>query len=299
MAIKYTLLGALIYGTMLAYLVAMLLRILGKRRWAWAVYAVGFAISVACLIHQGFRAGHLPLSDLFEVCLFMGMAVLPLSLLCRRMGVGIETGDMLLGVIVLFPAAFVFDADAKSLMPALQSNLFLPHVAAYMLSYVILAKAAIQAGAQLILDDRPLEDSHVSLERATYRTVALGFPLLTVGLILGAWWGKRAWGDWWNWDPKEMWGLARRPRPARHHADHHHAALGESLATLQGNAQLRVTARDQGVEAPNTLYLIRGIRGIRGLYLRRSFSRRWRRMRRMGTSAKGRRSRRRLSRNRW
>lgn len=208
MAIKYTLLGALICGTMLAYLVALLLRVLGQRRSAWAVYAVGFAISVAALIHQGIRAGHLPLSNLFEVCLFMGMAVLPLSLLCRRMGVGIEGGDMLLGAIVLFPAGFIFDAGAKPLMPALQSDLFLPHVAAYMLSYVILAKAAIQAGAQLILGDRPLEPSHVSLERATYRTVALGFPLLTAGLILGAWWGKRAWGDWWNWDPKEMWGLA-------------------------------------------------------------------------------------------
>jgi ABC-type transport system involved in cytochrome c biogenesis permease subunit len=36
----------------------------------------------------------------------------------------------------------------------------------------------------------------------------LGFPLLTIGLILGSWWGKLAWGDYWGWDPKEMWSLA-------------------------------------------------------------------------------------------
>ena len=38
--------------------------------------------------------------------------------------------------------------------------------------------------------------------------VRLGFPLLTAGLVLGAWWGKTAWGDYWNWDPKELWSLA-------------------------------------------------------------------------------------------
>ena len=38
--------------------------------------------------------------------------------------------------------------------------------------------------------------------------VLLGFPLLTLGLILGSWWGKLAWGDYWGWDPKEMWSLA-------------------------------------------------------------------------------------------
>jgi ABC-type transport system involved in cytochrome c biogenesis permease subunit len=42
---------------------------------------------------------------------------------------------------------------------------------------------------------------------ATHRMVSLGFPLLTLGLVLGAVWGKRAWGDYWNWDPKELWSL--------------------------------------------------------------------------------------------
>jgi ABC-type transport system involved in cytochrome c biogenesis permease subunit len=38
--------------------------------------------------------------------------------------------------------------------------------------------------------------------------VCLGFPLLTLGIVLGSFWGKIAWGDYWNWDPKEMWSLA-------------------------------------------------------------------------------------------
>ena len=46
------------------------------------------------------------------------------------------------------------------------------------------------------------------LEKAVYNLVCLGFPLLTLGLTLGAVWGKYAWGDYWNWDPKELWSLA-------------------------------------------------------------------------------------------
>jgi len=38
--------------------------------------------------------------------------------------------------------------------------------------------------------------------------VYAGFPLLTLGLILGSYWGKLAWGDYWGWDPKELWSLA-------------------------------------------------------------------------------------------
>jgi hypothetical protein len=45
-------------------------------------------------------------------------------------------------------------------------------------------------------------------EDATYRIVCAGFPLLTLGLILGSYWGKQAWGDYWGWDPKELWSLA-------------------------------------------------------------------------------------------
>jgi ABC-type transport system involved in cytochrome c biogenesis permease subunit len=36
----------------------------------------------------------------------------------------------------------------------------------------------------------------------------MGFFLITLGLMLGALWGKICWGHWWQFDPKEMWSLA-------------------------------------------------------------------------------------------
>ena len=46
------------------------------------------------------------------------------------------------------------------------------------------------------------------LDILTYRIVAVGLPLLTVGIITGAWWAKEAWGAYWQWDPKETAALA-------------------------------------------------------------------------------------------
>ena len=40
-----------------------------------------------------------------------------------------------------------------------------------------------------------------TLDRLTYRTLALGFPFLTTGLILGVLWAGRAWGSVFAYDP--------------------------------------------------------------------------------------------------
>ena len=45
------------------------------------------------------------------------------------------------------------------------------------------------------------------LDVITYRVVAVGLPLLTLGIITGAWWAKEAWGAYWQWDPKETAAL--------------------------------------------------------------------------------------------
>jgi len=46
-----------------------------------------------------------------------------------------------------------------------------------------------------------------SLDVLAYRMVALGFPLLTLGIITGAIWAQTAQGAYWSWDPKETWSL--------------------------------------------------------------------------------------------
>jgi cytochrome c-type biogenesis protein CcsB len=49
--------------------------------------------------------------------------------------------------------------------------------------------------------------SLAKLDIMTYRIISVGLPLLTVGIITGAWWAKEAWGAYWQWDPKETAAL--------------------------------------------------------------------------------------------
>jgi len=45
------------------------------------------------------------------------------------------------------------------------------------------------------------------LDDLSYKAVAVGFPLLTLGILTGAAWANYAWGTYWSWDPKETWSL--------------------------------------------------------------------------------------------
>ncbi len=214
MEIRYTLQGLFIYLTMAHYLVAFVLMLLRLRKTAQVVYFFGFVAAVVCYAYRWRQVAHIPMQNLFEVFLTLGLVIYPISLFCKRyLRLGDPAtlaSDMLIGFIVLFPTGFIskFSAEPQRLPPALQSWLFAPHVAVYMLSYIFMAKAAVQAACQLLGLRKRSTDRLLAAETATYSMVCVGFPLLTLGLILGSWWGKIAWGDYWGWDPKELWSLA-------------------------------------------------------------------------------------------
>jgi cytochrome c-type biogenesis protein CcsB len=79
-----------------------------------------------------------------------------------------------------------------------------PVVRGYRESEVIEAAASQGDRFALWLATLP---SLAKLDIMTYRIVAVGLPLLTVGIITGAWWAKEAWGAYWQWDPKETAAL--------------------------------------------------------------------------------------------
>jgi cytochrome c-type biogenesis protein CcsB len=46
------------------------------------------------------------------------------------------------------------------------------------------------------------------LDEISYRAIAIGFPIFTLGgLIFAMIWAHQAWGRFWGWDPKEDWAL--------------------------------------------------------------------------------------------
>lgn len=98
------------------------------------------------------------------------------------------------------------EARMKSLMPALQSAWFVPHVVVYMAAYAALGLSSLSAAVLLVRRGLGKQDS-LELLSLPNRLLWLGFPLLTAGLVIGALWAKGAWGHYWTWDPKETWSF--------------------------------------------------------------------------------------------
>ena len=46
-----------------------------------------------------------------------------------------------------------------------------------------------------------------ALDELNYQMVAIGFIMLSLGIITGSVWAHSAWGKYWQWDPKETWSL--------------------------------------------------------------------------------------------
>ena len=207
MELKQTPQGALIYMVMILHLLAFVLTVARRPRAGWMAYAAGCGVACASVGYRWWHVGHAPLQSMFEVFLIMAMLMFPISLLCRKLWkVDGQQWDMLITVLLLFPAGFTSDAAPKKLMPSLQSPLFIPHVTAYMIAYVLMAKATIGAVRQLAVGRS--DERMAGIEFGSYKVARLGLVVLTTGLVLGAWWGKIVWTHYWNWDPKEMWSLA-------------------------------------------------------------------------------------------
>lgn len=93
----------------------------------------------------------------------------------------------------------------KTLMPALQSPWFAPHVIVYISGYALLFGSAFIAIKGLY--KFYFRNFQAEILFLADNLVYLGFACITLGLIFGALWANEAWGRYWMWDPKEIWAL--------------------------------------------------------------------------------------------
>jgi cytochrome c-type biogenesis protein CcsB len=158
------------------------------------------------------EGGRPPFKTLFETLLFYPWCVTLVTL--------VLLGLHRLWVLIPFSAAVSLaglvyglwrpDADIVNLPPALQSGWFVPHVVTYFVSYAALFASFVLAVCALLWPRwRPFGSAEGSpgMDRFAHLAAVFGISALTLGLVMGAAWGKCAWGDYWSWDPKENWAL--------------------------------------------------------------------------------------------
>jgi len=166
--------------------------------------------------------GHAPLSNLYESVVFFSWTIVLIYLL-----LDIKYKYRVIGAFVM-PFALLgmawaqlgLNTGIEPLVPALQSNWLLYHVITCFLGY---AAFAVACGISIMYLIKAKHDENGQtvgegsmmgmfppskvLDDLNYRSIMIGFPLLTLGIITGAAWANYAWGTYWSWDPKETWSL--------------------------------------------------------------------------------------------
>jgi ABC-type transport system involved in cytochrome c biogenesis permease subunit len=172
---------------------------------------LGFAALTACLAFRTLATGHGPFANMYEFSVAFAWGIVGAYMWFER-----RYHQRMLGLFVI-PVALLLLAYASTipstiepLVPALQNNILLTvHVAVAIVAYGSFTVAFASAVLYLIQPEGGrwgLPKPEV-LDEIGYRSIVIGFPFLTLTIILGAVWADVAWGSYWSWDPKETASL--------------------------------------------------------------------------------------------
>jgi cytochrome c-type biogenesis protein CcsB len=181
-------------------------------RLAAVATVAGWALHTVALGLAGIELGRPPFGSLAEAVSVAVWVVVLLEMWVER-----RHGVKVLGAFVL-PVALALSLSAVA-RPLALASMDRALTSAWVWVHIALALVGIAAfvfnfaGAIMyLLQERQLKGrrpgafyyrlpSLATLDRLTYRALALGFPFLTIGLILGALWAGAAWGSVFAFDP--------------------------------------------------------------------------------------------------
>jgi cytochrome c-type biogenesis protein CcsB len=175
----------------------------------------GWVLHAVSLLRLALEQGRPPMGNLGEALSVAAWVAVGLALWLER-----QTGVKVLGAFVLPVASMLgVSSAAAGLGPDPIDRAI---TSAWLWVHIVLALIGIAAfvlnfaGAIMyVLQERQLKARRPgafyyrlpaleTLDRLTYRTLALGFPFLTTSLILGALWAGRAWGSVFAFDPLSL-----------------------------------------------------------------------------------------------
>lgn len=189
-------------GAVLCWVVGAFFSWKGRSALVYAFTLAGLAIFFAFILGMWISLERPPLKTMGETRLWYSF-FLPLAGIIvygRWRYKWILSFSTVLALVFICVNLFKPGIHSKTLMPALQSPWFAPHVIVYMFSYAMLGAATLMAIYLLIKKTAAEVDMDI-----TDNLVYVGLAFLTIGMLFGALWAKEAWGHYWVWDPKETW----------------------------------------------------------------------------------------------
>ena len=175
-----------------------------KRRMAYTATIIGLAVFFAFIVGIWLSLHRPPLRTMGETRLWYSF-FLPLAgflVYSRWHYKWILTFSSILATVFVCVNILKPEIHSTTLMPALQSPWFAPHVIVYMFAYAMLGASAVMAAYLLFFKKTAVTDEEMDISD---NLVYVGLAFMTVGMLFGALWAKEAWGHYWSWDPKETW----------------------------------------------------------------------------------------------
>jgi cytochrome c-type biogenesis protein CcsB len=184
----------------------------GKLRYAGlALQIAGIALLTTSIVARGIATGQGPFSNMYEftTAFAWGIAAAGLFFWWRHRIQLVNASSIVIAFGLLI-VAYILPSRYAPLVPALQQSLLLTsHVAAAIIAYGSFTVGF--TAALLYLWQRAHRSPRLPpperLDDISYHSVMIGFPFMTLVIILGALWADVAWGRYWGWDPKETASL--------------------------------------------------------------------------------------------
>ncbi|HYB72587.1 MAG TPA: cytochrome c biogenesis protein CcsA [Candidatus Sulfotelmatobacter sp.] len=184
----------------------------------WAT-AVGFAFHTLSLAAHIGAAGRAPVGSPYEVVSSFAWAVILLYLVVELRSRTHVAGAFVLplAVLAMYAAAASREHFTADIGPAMASMWVWAHV-----TLAVFGNAAFvitsAAGLMYLLQERQLKakrpggrglplPSLETLDRWSYLSLSVGFPLLTLGILMGFIRAGRAWGSYFAGDPRQIWSV--------------------------------------------------------------------------------------------
>ncbi len=204
------------YGiSMVLYFLFFVMRGEKYGRYATLLIRLGWLFHTIALITRGLAAGRLPLTNQYEFATCFAWGVALCFIIFEHKYSFTAMGTFVAPIVFLIIGyAAMQSKDIRPLMPALQSNWLILHVATAIIGYGAFGVACGVSGMYLLKEKFPREHffkMHIpdleKLDLISYRAIGLGFLFLSLVMVTGAIWAEQAWGRYWAWDPKETWSF--------------------------------------------------------------------------------------------
>ena len=178
---------------------------------ATLMLAIALLFLTLSIVARATVSRHGPFSNMYEFSVAFCWGIMAASLYFQwRYKIRVVAASGVVIALALLAYTYTLPSRHVPLAPALQQSLLLSfHVAAAMLAYGMFTIGFGAAAIYLVrrhymgTDASRLE----TLENTAHHAILIGFPFMTLTIVLGALWADIAWGRYWGWDPKETSSL--------------------------------------------------------------------------------------------